>query len=389
MESSQTSSLVMMNVTSEKEGEEGGTSMENPLMESTGSFDDMERLYASYSKGRAAWVFPVYIEKKLKWFDDPIISFCQRFEGKWWRYFSLFCTGLVSIELGIASPLVLFILGYDGLATEFVYLALLTALISQIPKRFVWRFRPYMVNRAKMVKKDKTSSLPSRAVTCATVYSFAVIWGYMYKNMPDDGSIPFEWWMPLLFLFAILISSFARINLGAHYPSDCVAGIIQGTIVCLIGTAFWKGDTVGCSSCRDRRCYSQSPDSTLTLQSLDHINILMVLLVFGFSLLIPLVSVVKPIDFWSKCDRVYGMLFPGIAFQLLFLCPNSTNEGFSLSPPPRPEWYDFLFAIAVAAIATGIGARIQGRRPIFVYLVLYSSLLFSLSLWRLNGGNGR
>lgn len=353
------------------------------------STDDMEKLYSSYSKGKAAWVFPVYMERKLKSFDDPIIAFCQRFEGKRWYYFSLFCTGLVSIEFGIAAPLVLYILGYDGLGTEFVYLALLTALISQIPKRFMWRFRPYMVNRAKMVKKDKTSSFPSRAVTCSTVYSFAVIWGYTYRTMSSDGSFSFQWWMPFLFVFAILLSSFARINLGVHYPSDCVAGFLQGLLVCLIGTGFWMGDTVGCSSCKNLGCYSHFPDHTITFNNLSHINIFMVLLIIAFSVLIPLVSVMKPIDFWNKCDRVYGMLFPGIAFQLLFLCPNSTNEGYSLGAPPRPEWYDYLFAIAVAGITTAIGARVQGRRPVFVYLVLYTSLLFSLSLWRLNGSSGR
>jgi len=186
-------------------------------------------------------------------------------------------------------------------------------------------------------------------------------------------------------VFTILISSFSRINLGVHYPSDCVAGFLQGLLVCIIGTVFWVGDTFGCKSCKYLECYSLNDNTTFTFDSLGHINIVMLLFILLFSALIPVASVIKPIDFWNKCDRVYGMLFPGIAFQLLFLCPNSTKEGFSLAPPPHVQWYDFLFAFTVVGIATGIGIRFQGRRPALVYIILYISLFFSLVLWRLNG----
>lgn len=46
------------------------------------------------------------------------------------------------------------------------------------------------------------------------------------------------------------------------------------------------------------------------------------------------------------------MLFPGIAFQLMLLCPHSTKRHFSLPPPPAPQWYAFILAIALAAGAT-------------------------------------
>jgi hypothetical protein len=76
--------------------------------------------------------------------------------------------------------------------------------------------------------------------------------------------------------------------------------------VCLIGTALWKADIIGCDSCLYSDCYADSPDTTISLTSLSRVNVFMVLLVVSFSILIPLISVVKPIDFWSKCDRVYG-----------------------------------------------------------------------------------
>lgn len=57
----------------------------------------------------------------------------------------------VAIEIIFAVPFILLALGIDGLGTEFTYLGLITAFISQIPKRFVWRYRPWMVQRANKV----------------------------------------------------------------------------------------------------------------------------------------------------------------------------------------------------------------------------------------------
>ena len=45
---------------------------------------------------------------------------------------------LMAIETGIVAPYFLYILGLDELATSTSILILLTALFSQIPKRFIW-----------------------------------------------------------------------------------------------------------------------------------------------------------------------------------------------------------------------------------------------------------
>jgi len=329
------------------------------------------------------WIFPKHLEKRFQSFDDPIIDVCQKLQGKVWKYISLAMTACVTIELGIAVPFVLFFMGQDGIATEFVYLAFIAALISQIPKRFVWRFRPYMVNRANLVKKDQTSSFPSRAVTCATVYSFAIIWAYTYINTPDDGDVIFRWWMPVLIIFAILLSSFARINLGVHYPTDCVAGVLQGILICTIGTALWKTDILGCESCHKQKCYAGSPGAAITISSgFAKLNWWLAVVVFGICVGIPIISVMKPIDFWNKCDRVYGMLLPCVAFQVLFLCPSSTREGYALNPPHFPSWYSFILGPCLAAGATIIGQKFGGTRPLVSYALLSSSLLGSLVLWR-------
>lgn len=54
-------------------------------------------------------------------------------------------------------PLMLFTLGADTAGTLATYLMLSLALLSQIPKRFLWRSRPYMVGRAVSVGRPRAA----------------------------------------------------------------------------------------------------------------------------------------------------------------------------------------------------------------------------------------
>ncbi|GAM19832.1 hypothetical protein SAMD00019534_030070 [Acytostelium subglobosum LB1] len=322
---------------------------------------------------------PLSMEEFFRRFDDPIIALCQKNTSRPVYYLSLIITSLVAIEIAIATPYILFILGQDALATEFTYLALLLALLSQVPKRFFWRFRPYMVHRAKTMKKDMTSSFPSRAVTCSVVYAYAIVWAVLYYQ---PGQV-FRWWMPLLFIGMILATSFARINLGVHYPSDCLLGVLQGTIVCLVGTGLRSLDILGCWSCWDNGCYSTSPATTLEFSTLGRLNFIMLSCLIILCVLIPIVTVMKPVDFWSKCDRVYGMLFPSIFFQLLFLCPKAYSEHASLPKPPSPHWYSYLFAIGLAIGATIFAVKAKLRHPLITFWIIFTILTSSLFIWRI------
>eukprot|EP01119_Soliformovum_irregulare_P012729 TRINITY_DN3326_c0_g1_i1.p1 TRINITY_DN3326_c0_g1~~TRINITY_DN3326_c0_g1_i1.p1 ORF type:complete len:398 (-),score=62.20 TRINITY_DN3326_c0_g1_i1:22-1215(-) len=338
---------------------------------------------------RFTLMFPISWEKRLQPFDDFVIKIAQKHTSKYLTWFDLAVTGVVAIETGICLPFIFFVLGWDGLATEISYLMLLLSFISQIPKRFVWRWRPYMVWRAQKTRRKETavtSSFPSRAVTCGAVYSFVVGYAYIYQyqrfSTDSNVTLAIQWWMPLLILLLTLLSSFARINMGVHYPSDCLAGFLQAILVCVVGTALWHVDTLGCASCFTDACYSPV-GSPLEIDGahLHRINWLSLGIGIAVSILIYIVSVVKPIDFWGKCNRVYGMLFPGVLFQVVFLCGRTSVT--SLAPPPPPPWYALFYALAFVGIGTAIGLKGKGKLS-FVSFVLTFVLLFSgLVLWRL------
>lgn len=131
--------------------------------------------------------FAVAWEKFFQPFDDYLISKAQAVSIPGLYFFNLGITIITSIEFSLPWPFIAFICGADtlGLQLSFVFLTLAT--ISQIPKRFIWRTRPYLVDRAKKVRPDKSSSFPSRAVTCSVVYTWAVF--YLLAGLRDAGVI--------------------------------------------------------------------------------------------------------------------------------------------------------------------------------------------------------
>ncbi len=67
-------------------------------------------------------------------------------------------------------------------------------------------------------------------------------------------------WMPVLFVVSFFLTSFARMNLGAHYLSDCIGGLIWGAISALTGALLTRLTEFGCISCRFDACYAQASD---------------------------------------------------------------------------------------------------------------------------------
>jgi len=346
---------------------------------------DYEKKYP-FTYDRFVWVFPNKLERWLSGFDDPIIKLFQIPSGPVFFAFSMALTGVTTIEVCIVLPFVFFAVGYDSLGILWLYLSLSTAFVSQIPKRFFWRFRPYMVDRAVKCRSDKTSSFPSRAVTCAVVYSFGISWSY-YVHYEKEKTLELEWWMPLLGLVLVFATSFARVNLGAHYPSDCLAGALQGMLVSGVGFALHEGEVFTCGDCEKDKCYSD--DKSLQLNS-SLVHVCWWSFVVGLFVLLGFVAIamVRPIQFWVKSDRVCGLLFPCILFSILFLCPTSCNSHYAL-PPPEIHWFSFVYAVSVAFCVSvvAVGAKIVTPKKYYFsyvsFLVVFFVVFVALSFWRL------
>jgi len=322
--------------------------------------------------------------------DDALIESLQKPSGPVVYYFNVFLSALTAIETGVIAPYALFVLGYDAAATAVTYLVLVTAFGSQFPKRFIWRFRPYVLGRAEGRRKDATSSFPSRAVSCSVVYAYAVCW-----SVAAEGEGLVQWWMPIVLLLSTLLSAFARINLGVHYPSDAVVGFLAGLFYCGVGTALYELNAAGCGSCRPAphgRCHAKDPSgrpaqpgsvSPFNLESLRHINVAVLLIGLLLSLAIYMVCVVPPIDFWRKCDFVYGMLMPCLLFQVLFLCPTYTSPAHALPPPPSISIWHFMWVLLFSSVAALIGFKLQKLLKYACFVLVFAITLLTMSSWRL------
>jgi len=361
-----------------------------PLLEvrSTGSFRSLpsfppdDESFLQYKPDKK-WVFefPLRLENWLRPFDDRVTGWVQFSYFKWLDILTNLITFAVAVEILFALPFVLFSLGIDGLATEMTWLGLLTAFFSQIPKRFVWRYRPWMVQRANKLRATTTSSFPSRAVCCSAVYAFAIAYTYFYFY---GLSAPW-WWIPELFVVMVFAASFSRIFLGVHYASDCVFGALQGLAICLLGTGLWNANLLGCVSCHDDACYaSKDSGEQLTFSNLSEMSLLPFCIVVVLSIIVSLIMVIRPIRFWRKCDRSLGLMLPCVAFQTGFLCPNGSPTGASLAAPlsPAPIWaYPFALVVPVAILL--VGTKLKSRYPLMTLSAFYVITFMCLFVWRL------
>jgi membrane-associated phospholipid phosphatase len=189
---------------------------------------------------RFLWIWPKSWDDALWTFDGTLIRLTQKIDGKIAKYISLLFTGMVALELIIAAPFALLMIGYDSLSIQIGYLALVLATLSQIPKRFVWRYRPYMIYRAQERKRDKTSSFPSRGVTSAVVFSYIVV---VVTEHFTDMSI--EWWTVLLTVGLTALVAYARVSVGSILlfgKSDLTLKQYLGSIrrTLSVGLCWWR-----------------------------------------------------------------------------------------------------------------------------------------------------
>jgi hypothetical protein len=181
--------------------------------------------------------FPDQWDDVFRYMDDSVTSCCQRCNNTLLKLLNKIVVVGTSIELGIIVTFFFFYLGIDSIAMAAASVMMSLFVITQIPKRFMWRKRPYVSGRAKKLCKDGlTSSFPSRAVTCCIVYSYllAAIIEIVNRQGKDPVARFDLFWTSKFMLFTIWSTcwtSVARIGVGVHYASDCLAGVVQ--VMCL------------------------------------------------------------------------------------------------------------------------------------------------------------
>lgn len=283
---------------------------------------------------------------------------------------ALLYTGLTTIELGVFGAIFLFLSGYDEIGTLQLLITSYAALSSQLFKRFCWRARPWMQNRSIVVKRDKTSSFPSRAVLCASVYAYSFC-HLFYK--PHE--LPLWFWPPFVLAFAFG-AGVSRIFVGAHFASDCLAGFLLGAVGCAIGSLANQVFEDVCGSCYFHACYAQSLDRSVDFTDFPQLNLGLLAGISVISVVCVGLAMSSPIHFWTKvngeadawtigarvynrvcivltpvhlvgcslsslsplvqCIHIFGSLFPCFAFRLVLLCPSHAG-GFALRRVSKPE----------------------------------------------------
>lgn len=271
-------------------------------------------------------------------------------------------TALTTIELGVVCPLFLFLIGLDQLATLALFSTLCAGLISQLFKRFLWRPRPWMQGRAIQVKRDLTSSFPSRAVICAVVYSF--IFSHVFLH-----HVPPEVYLPIVFVFA-MGAAVSRIFVGAHFASDCLFGFVLGVLICVLGDLLNHAVEYACGSCgfEDRgACYAWSFEQRLTASRLSSIDVASLLSVTFVSLALVGLAMSSPLQFWTKVLPVFGPLAPCLAFRLVNLCPRHNEDGVALLKMRLPSAGVIvlcaLISLAALVFCKGVNKLIVIERP--------------------------
>jgi membrane-associated phospholipid phosphatase len=369
-----------------------------------------------------ALTFPSFLERLLMPFDDALIPHAQAlWASPLLRYAMLATTTLTAIETALPAPGILYALGYDagaGLSTSVLFVV---AIVSQIPKKFVWRRRPWMAGRAKPFRRDNTSSFPSRAVICGVVFSwlaFAVI----AAESPGPLAMPSQ---VVLIAVALCASaaSIARVACGAHYPSDCVCGFILGVLILRVGGGLelsWL--SVGSAALASQSAHSStlnglsvststlfsslpvpalaasdlftSPElaeagapsaalTTFVISSLAELAVhtprirLVACILVSYALTLGSIA-----GFWIKCSYVYGLLLSAATFRFVYLAPAMT--GVTLAGGiVKVSVKERLGRAGIFALMLAFGMATRGKKGafrMFSFTLIYFGSLIAM-LW--------
>lgn len=356
---------------------------------------------------RVALRFSAAVETLLAPLDDALIPPAQRlWRSPPFRALFLLITTLTAIETALILPSTLYALGHDAAAGLSTSILLTLALLSQVPKKFIWRRRPWMASRALPFRRDKTSSFPSRAVVCGVVFA------YLATTAPRLASPTLAPFPPAFVAGAIGLSAafaaLARVAAGAHYPSDCLCGVVLGVAIVNLGAGLevrWL--SAGCGvvasaaqsaaralpaplSMTSRFHHIHFPDlplpESVTVASWANLRTRVLytrlLVCLGASYVLTLLSIA---GFWVKCSYVYGLLLAPATFRYVFLASAATGLSARSLSGPGPLLEQGRTALWFAGVLA-FGMATRGRKGpfrVFAFTAVYFSTLYLIMSFRL------
>ncbi|KAJ5077828.1 hypothetical protein M0811_05518 [Anaeramoeba ignava] len=329
---------------------------------------------------------PKSITNFFRPFDMKIIQLCQKHMNKFTHIFSLIMTPITTIEVGLTLPFILYIFGIDELALEFLNVMFIFSFLTQIPKRFLWRFRPYIVGDALRIRKDSSSSFPSRAVAGAVVYPYLA--NYLYAYFHNNEKLKISWLLILIIILFVIWTSYSRIYFGVHYPTDCIAGLIIGIIVCVSSANFYHMNSFGCQSCWSEKCYTNKEDSrVINWNNFDNVHWIVFVITTAVSFVITLFLNMKPIEFWAKIQHAFAQMFSAYVFHFTLLCTSShlDEDGKTLSPPSnKPTWVPYFLCVFIIPIQLILGMKLKGGiKSIASFTIIFTINFLVLFFWRI------
>ena len=152
-----------------------------------------------------------------------------------WSLSRFSCIAFFSVEIVAFLPYLLMFLCWDGPALHILSHSIAALILCQIPKRFIWRFRPYMLSRyrAQMVvcyeigctyavlsfsllsllsqgSSDKTSSFPARTVSLGIVITYMC--SIIYHHYSNKEIPVYYGFVLAAFILVIFITSCSRVS---------------------------------------------------------------------------------------------------------------------------------------------------------------------------------
>ena len=241
----------------------------------------------------------------LRKLDDTFTSLCQnrlvRSCPQVVRAVSSLLSIPTSLECTIMLPFLMayFANGYSPKVMLSCWLVVGECFVVQFLKRFFFRPRPWMDGRAIGLKENKSSSFPSRDHTAGTVLLY--IWFVVFSSSVGV-SVPFVVVSASCVLGVITV---ARVAIGAHYLSDCVAGFVVSFAGIGVGILLSKLDEEVCSEMYERRHFSQEVARSANK----------LLIVAGLFTALLLAAMGMHFRVWKKHSTVLGVLCPVLIYH--------------------------------------------------------------------------